>query len=170
MEYISYYALLGIAKIRRFIRSFRTPEKFDTTVIQHDGTVIKHDNDNPNINEDDKLICVYKNGTKHISCAQDFDKGYVSFVSGEVISKPSKFIEVVITPNGLDIVENFAKYAPHDNCIHKISWEDILALEGIDITYLTQVNVVDHDMKDIMIEDLKELPFASIDNNLNPKI
>lgn len=156
---IGYYVLLGVSKIRRLIRSLRTPEKFDTTVIKHDGTTIKHEHDYPDIEHNDKLICVFKNGTKHISCAQDYNKGIVSFPSGEVVSRPNKYIEIAITPDGVDIVENFAKYMPHDNCTHKVSWADILALEGIEITYLTKVNIVNHQMEDRIIEDLSENPY-----------
>lgn len=159
MNYIydmGYYILLGIAKIRRFIRNFKIPEKFDTTIVKHDGTVIKHEHD---IAHNDKLICVFKNGTKHISCAQDYNKGIVSFPAKEIVSRPSKYIEIAITPNGVDIVENFAKYIPHDNCTHKVSWADILALEGIEITDLTKVNIVDHQMEDRTIEDLSENPY-----------
>lgn len=155
---MGYYLLLGIAKIRRFIRNFKIPEKFDTTIVKHDGTIIKHEHD---ITHNDKLICVLKNGTKHISCAQDYDKGIVVFPDKEIVSIPSKYIEIIITPNGVDIVENFAKYIPHDNCTHKVSWADILALEGIEITDLTKVNIVDHQMEDRTIEDLSENPYIN---------
>ena len=159
MDYIYYYSLLGISKIRSFFRKFRKSESYETFVIKNNGTTLKYDNDNPIIYADDKLICVFKNGYRYISCAQEFDKGFITFPANEIILQPCKFIEVSILPNGVDIIENFEKFIVNDNCKNKVSWKDILSLEDIEITYLTTINVVDINMNDVVYEDLEFLPF-----------
>jgi len=152
---IVYYTLLGVSKIRKFVKNFIPPSPNSTIIIDHDGDITHYNHDTPYINKNHRLICISKNGVKHISCAQQ----YIAIIDEELILKPNKYIEIVVLPNQIDIADKFSKYIPYDNCCDKISWEDILKFEGIEITYLTKIDIINHDMESKKIENLLECPY-----------
>jgi len=161
---IVYYTLLGVSKIRKFVKNFLPPPPSNTIIIDHDGDITHYNHDTPYINKNHRLICISKNGVKHISCAQRYtdrtdrtDK--TDSDSEELILKPNKYIEIIVLPDQIDIADKFSKYIPHDNCCNKVSWEDILKFEGIEITYLTKIDIINHDMESKKIENLLECPY-----------
>jgi len=147
-----YYALLGVSKIRKFIKSLQTPF---LTIIKRNGDMELYDYNNFIIQEDHKIICLTKNGVKYLSCPSQYPLSEPK----ELITKPHKYLEIFITPDQIDIVDNFSRYIPDEKCIEKITWNDILKLEGINITYLTRINIIDHDLKDKVINNLLENPY-----------
>jgi hypothetical protein len=152
---VGYYILLGISKVRKYLKSFN-PEPTEISILRNDGLIVKHTYEFPPSNYKDKLICIKKNGIKYLSCAQEYHNSIITF-DDNISIKPNKFVEISITPQGIDIVEEFGKYIPHDNCINKVSWADILTFENITINDNTIIHIVDYQFNNIIIKNFNNL-------------